>query len=168
MRRFNKFLDGCLLALAGIAGVIVLLILLGVVYATLSRYLLNQPHAFLIDYAAYSLIYIAFLGTPWLYKNRGHVSIDMVATSLPDKARRILVGATDIVVLIIAIVMCVIGFQVTKSSYVSNIAVADFLNTPKWILLIPIPVSSFFLAIQAIRNAIAAFTSKTGMLGGAH
>jgi TRAP-type C4-dicarboxylate transport system permease small subunit len=92
----------------------------------------------------------------------------MVATSLPDKARRILVGATDIVVLIIAIVMCVIGFQVTKSSYVSNIAVADFLNTPKWILLIPIPVSSFFLAIQAIRNAIAAFTSKTGMLGGAH
>ncbi|PKM84266.1 MAG: hypothetical protein CVU86_08140 [Firmicutes bacterium HGW-Firmicutes-11] len=168
MRSLNKFIDGCLLALAGIAGVIVLLLLLAVVFATLSRYLLNQPHAFLIDYSAYALIYIAFLGAPWLYKARGHVAIDMVVVALPVKVRRVWVAATDVIILIIAVVTCVISFQVMKTSFDSNIAVADFLGTPKWILIAPIPLSMFFLAVQAIRNAIASLTSETGMTGGAH
>ena len=166
MRTLNKVIDVCVLVLAGIAGVMVLLLLLAVCFATLSRYLVNQPHAFLIDYAAYSLIYIAFLGTPWLYKNRGHVSIDMLVNSLPAKVKRFWVGATDIIVFVIAVVMCVIGFQVTKSSYVSNIIVADFLSTPKWLLLVPIPISSFFLAIQAIRNGIDSMKPKAQIEGG--
>ncbi|MDR3332293.1 MAG: TRAP transporter small permease, partial [Synergistaceae bacterium] len=83
LRRLNRAIDLCILALAYIGSAIVLFLLLAVCFATLSRYLLNKPFAFLIDYSSYSLLFIAFLGAPWLLQQNGHVSIDMLVEKLP-------------------------------------------------------------------------------------
>ncbi|MGI6732476.1 MAG: TRAP transporter small permease [Anaerovoracaceae bacterium] len=166
MQVLNKIIDRCISALAGIAAFVVLLLLLAVFFATMTRYLFNQPFAFLIDYAAYSLLYIAFLGTPWLYQKRGHVSVDMVLEALPPRVKHIWVGALDLVVFVIAVVLCVVSFKLTKTNFLGQIALPDFLSTPKWLLLAPISLSMFFLAIQAIRNAIESFKNKPGIEGG--
>ena len=143
-----------------------MLLLLAVCFATLTRYIFNEPFAFLIDYAAYSLLYISFLGTPWLYQKRGHVAVDMVVVALPPKVKQIWAGVLDLVVLVIAIVLCIIGFKLTKTNFMNQIALPDFMGTPKWVLLAPIPLSMFFLAIQAVRNAYESFTTKPSMEGG--
>lgn len=166
MRTLNKIIDACLLALAGIAGVIVLLLLLSVAFATLSRYLFNEPYAFLIDFASYSLVYIAFLGAPWLYSKRGHVSIDMLVNALPKKVKPGWIAGTDVAVFIVCAVTCVISFQVTMTAFEKGVIVADFLSTPKWILIAPMPLSTFFLAIQAIRNAVSSIRPKATVEGG--
>lgn len=169
MTALNKIIDRCILVLAGIAGFIILLLLLAVCFATLSRYLFNAPFAFLIDYSAYSLLYISFLGTPWLYQFKGgHVSIDMVTDALPPKAKNIWNGVLDIVVLFIAVILFLVSFKITKTNLLTDMRVPDFLDTPKWLLFVPIPVSMVFLAIQAIRNAIKNFSGKVNMEGGAH
>jgi C4-dicarboxylate transporter DctQ subunit len=166
MRTLNKILDGCNLVLVGIAGIIIFYLLVSVCFATLSRYLVNQPHAYLIDYAAYSLIYIAFLGSPWLYGKRGHITVDLFLEKVSARKKQIWIGLTDIAVLIIAVVLFYISFKVTRNSFVNGVRVSDFLNTPKWLLLVPIPVSMFFIAIQAIRNAAASFFPKKVEEGG--
>lgn len=160
MRVVNKIIDWCILALAAIAGVVLLLLLLAVCFATVSRALFNEPFAFLIDYASYALLYIAFLGAPWLLSKRGHINIDMVINALPPKAKKIWQAALDLVLAFTCIVVGVIGFQLTKSNFVNHVIISDFLNTPQWILLVSVPVGSFFTAIEAIRLCIRGLLEK--------
>lgn len=160
MRVVNKIIDWCILALAAIAGVVLLLLLLAVCFATVSRALFNEPFAFLIDYASYALLYIAFLGAPWLLSKRGHINIDMVINALPPKAKKIWQAVLDLVLAIVCIILCVIGFQLTKSNFANHVIISDFLNTPQWILLVSVPVGSFFTAIEAIRLCIRGLLEK--------
>jgi TRAP-type C4-dicarboxylate transport system permease small subunit len=167
-RGLNKAIDSCILALAAIAGVIVLFLLLAVCFATLSRYLFREPFAFLIDYSSYSLLFIAFLGSPWLLQKRGHVSIDMVVDALPPGIKPFWRAVIDLLIACISVVVCCIGVSLTYTSFVNHVAVDDFLRTPKWVLMAPIPVSSFFLAVQSVRNMIGNFKAdKAGREGGA-
>ena len=161
MQILNKIIDRCISALAGIAALSI---------AAIGRILCHYDSVFnqsalclLIDYAAYSY-YISILGDSWLYQ--GHVSVDMVLEALPPRVKHIWVGALDLVVFVIAVVLCVVSFKLTKTNFLGQIALPDFLSTPKWLLLAPISLSMFFLAIQAIRNAIESFKNKPGIEGG--
>lgn len=160
MRALNKVIDWCILVLAAIAGAVLLFLLLAVCFATVSRALFNEPFAFLIDYASYSLLYIAFLGAPWLLSKRGHINIDMVINALRPKARKIWQAVLDLALAAIAVVLCIIGFQLTKSNFLNGVTIADFLNTPQWLLLVCIPVGSFFTAVEAIRLCIRGLMDK--------
>lgn len=160
MRVLNKVIDWCIIALAAIAGAVLLFLLLAVCFATVSRALFNEPFAFLIDYASYALLYIAFLGAPWLLSKRGHINIDMVINALPPKAKKIWQAVLDLVLAFTCIVIGVIGFQLTKSNFVNNVIISDFLNTPQWVLLISVPLGSFFTAVEAIRLCIYGLIAK--------
>ena len=161
MRALNKVIDWCILALAAIAGAVLLFLLLAVCFATVSRALFNEPFSFLIDYASYSLLYIAFLGAPWLLSKRGHINIDMVLNALPPKVRKIWQAVLDLVLALVAVVLCVIGFQLTKSNFVNGVTIPDFLGTPQWLLLICIPVGSFFTAVEAVRLCVRGLLGKS-------
>ncbi len=154
MRMLNKALNVCVLALAGIAGIVLLMLLLAVCFATFSRALFNKPFAFLIDYAAYSLLYIAFLGAPWLLSMRGHINIDMVINGLPPRIHRYWQAAVDLVLFVICAIMFWVGLQLTVSNYTTGVVIADFLSTPQWVLLASVPLGSFFLAVEALRHVL--------------
>lgn len=166
MRVLNKVIDWCILALAAIAGAVLLFLLLAVCFATVSRALFNEPFAFLIDYASYALLYIAFLGAPWLLSKRGHINIDMVLNALPPKTKKIWQAVLDLVLALVCIVIGVIGFQLTKSNIMNHVIISDFLNTPQWILLICVPVGSFFTAVEAIRLCIRGLLEKPADVAG--
>ena len=160
MRILNKVIDWCILALAAVAGAVLLFLLLAVCFATLSRALFNQPFSFLIDYSSYSLLYIAFLGSPWLLSKRGHINIDLITNMLPKKVFRYWQAVLDLALAFISVVLLVIGFQLTQSNFVNGVIIADFLNTPQWALLVCIPVGSFFLAVEALRLCLRGLFSK--------
>ena len=153
MRTINKILDKCNLILAVIAGIVILLLILAVCFSTLSRYLFNKPYAFLTDYATYSLLFIAFLGAPWLMQQRGHTNIDLIPNALSEHKRHMWMGCIEILVAVISAVVTYVGILVTQGAIQNNTRLSDTFGTPKWILLISIPIGCFFLTIQSIRCA---------------
>lgn len=153
MRVINKILDKCNLVLAAIAATVILLLILAVCFSTLSRYLFNKPYAFLTDYATYSLLFIAFLGAPWLMQQRGHTNIDLIPNALPEHKRHIWMGCVEIVVAVISAVVMFVGILVTQNAFQNRTRLTDTFGTPKWILLIVIPIGCLFLTIQSIRCA---------------
>lgn len=166
MRSVNKVLDKCNLVLAAVAGFIILLLILAVSFSTLSRALFNKPFSFLTDYSTYSLLFIAFLGAPWLMQQRGHTCLDIVTNALPARARQIWIGVTEIVLAVMSVILVVVGFQLTRTAFTGHTTLTDTFGTPKWILLSCIPVGCFFLAIQCVRNAAQDFAAR-GEKGGA-
>lgn len=153
MRMVHKILDRCNLILAAIAATVILLLILSVCFSTLSRYLFNKPYAFLTDYATYSLLFIAFLGAPWLMQQRGHTNIDLIPNALSEHKRHIWMGFVEIGVAVISAVVMVVGALVTMNAFQNGTRLTDTFGTPKWILLIVIPIGCFFLTIQSIRCA---------------
>lgn len=162
MRIINKVIDKCNLALAAVAGFVILLLILAVCFSTLSRYLFNKPFAFLTDYATYSLLFIAFLGAPWLMQQRGHTCIDMIPNALPPRTRHIWNGVVELVMAAVVFVVAYVGFLVTQTAFASGTSLTDTFGTPKWILLCTIPIGSFFLGIQCIRCAVEDFVHSKG------
>ena len=154
MRKLNKIIDRCNIALAGAAAVLMLIMMLAVCFAMASRYLFNRPFAFIIDYTAYSLVYVTFLGAPWLLQLRKHISVDILVETLPPSVSRWWNVVLDLTVMLVSAVVFYYSASLTINFYVRGVVAIDFLTTPRWLLIVSIPVGCFFLAIQALRNAI--------------
>lgn len=154
MRLFTKIVDRCVWVLAVIAAAILLVLLLAVCFATVSRYLFNKPFAELIDLSGYSLVFIVFLGAPWLMSKRGHVRIDLFLDMAPPRAQQYWNAATNFAVVIVALVITYVGTLLTSNYLVHGRVMQDVMDTPQWILLLPIPLGSFFLALQALLNGL--------------
>ena len=150
----NKALDNCNLALAYVAAMLMLFMMLAVCFAMLTRYLFNRPFVFIVDFTTYSLVYVAFLGAPWLLQLKKHAAVDLVPEALPLHIRRWWNAALDLTIMFIAIVICYVSSQLAMSFYAGGVTAADLLRTPRWLLIVSIPVGCFFLAIQSLRNMI--------------
>lgn len=151
MRLVFKIVDKVIDIFAGIAATLIGVLLVSISYATFSRFVFNDPKAKVIELSAYSLIYITFLAAPWLLRQRGHINVDLILLKLKAKAKVKLYLFSDTLCLIITSVLCFFSYQVTKSNFLENIKVMDSMDTPQYLLIIVIPLGSFFLAIQYIR-----------------
>lgn len=151
MRLINRAIDMIINFMAGVATMIMGFLLISICYATFSRFVFNEPIARTVELAAYSLIYITFLSAPWLLKQRGHVSVDVILLFLGKRAKKTITLITDIVGMLISFVLFYYSYLVTLDNYISKITIMDSSNTPQYLLLIAIPISFIFLGIQFIR-----------------
>lgn len=88
-----RFYDKVVDALAQVAVLLLLAIMIGIGLDVAARYLFNQPIGWMQEFVQHSLLYILFLGMPWLTREGGHVSIDILVDALPIAGRRILIGS---------------------------------------------------------------------------
>jgi TRAP-type C4-dicarboxylate transport system permease small subunit len=78
----------------------------------------------------------------------------MFVEMVSPKAQKYWNAAANFVVVIIALVIAYIGFRLTGNYFLNHRVMQDVMDTPQWILLLPIPLGSFFLALQALLNGI--------------
>ncbi|MEY8338858.1 TRAP transporter small permease [Lachnospiraceae bacterium 62-35] len=157
MQVFNRIIDACLNILAMVAGIALGFLLIAICYSTFSRVVFHDPMSNLIEYSAYSLIYITFLGAPWILKQRGHITVDIILEAMSKKKKLFMNMLTDIAGGIICIVIFWQGCIVTLSNIQDKIKVMDSMGTPQFLLIIVIPIGSFFMAIQFLRNSAEDF-----------
>ena len=154
MRAFTKVLDRIVWVLAGVAAVVLLLLLLAVCFATFSRYLANKPFAWLIDLSTYALVWVAFLAAPWLMRQRGHVVIDLFMTRTKPRTQARWSAGAHFAMTLVALLITYVSGLLTVDYLVNGRIMQDILETPQWILLLPIPVGCFFLALASAVNGV--------------
>ena len=90
--------------LAAVAGGLILAMSLWITYDVLSRYFFDVASPWSFDLSEYSLVWITFLGAPWVLLQDRHVRIEILVDVLPVPAQR----ALGIAVSVIAIGVCVV------------------------------------------------------------
>ena len=153
MKVFHKVIDTCLNVLATVAGLALGFLLIAICYSTFSRVVFRNPMSNLIEYSAYSLIYITFLGAPWILKQRGHITVDLILEMMSKKKKYLMNMLTDIAGSLICAVVFWEGAVVVWSNIREHIKVMYSMGTPQFLLIIVIPVGSLFMIIQFLRNA---------------
>lgn len=152
MKTLNHVIDTCIKVLSGIAALALAFLLVGICYSTFSRFLFNRPLSNLVEYSTYSLLYITFLGSPQILKNRGHINLDIITNMLSDKPSRVLSLIVNVVGAAISGFMFYYATLVVKDNFIYKVKVMDSMATPQYLLTIVIPIGMFFLFIQFIRN----------------
>jgi len=87
MRRFWRFFDRVTDLMAILAGVIMAFITAAICYGVVMRYFLMSPSIWVVQTCEYALLWMVFLGTTWLLREKGHVGVDIIYSHLKDKRR---------------------------------------------------------------------------------
>lgn len=150
----QKLINMIVNAMAIIAAVLMALIMIAIAYATISRYFFGNPMAWVVEVSSYSLLYITFLAAPWLLRQDAHVKVDLVLNKLKPKSQSALNLFNNAIGVAIAVILLVFGFKMTLNNYREGIVVMNILRTPQYMLLVIIPVGTFFLAIEFLKKML--------------
>lgn len=151
--RCSRALDLVISAMAVVAAALLLFQVVSVSIDVVLRYFFNMPIRGVIALNEWSLLYIAFLGAPWLQRQGGHVSVDIFTELGGPKTQR----ASNLLGIALGIFSCLVliyfGSIVTYEKYVDD--VYDYFkmrDVPVWPVYLVIPFGSLIWLLQLFRD----------------
>ena len=141
-----------------VAGAVIGLTALIVIYEVVMRYLVKRPTTWVNDISEILLVYCTFLGAAWVLRVGGHIKVDIVVT-LMKKRRQILMG---IIQDMLSLFFCVVFTWITWDSFWDSIITEErtaggLFSVPLWTVYIVIPVGGLLLSLQLIRQIVDGF-----------
>jgi len=146
---FDKLLNG----MAALAGIILVFIVGAVCYTIGMRYFFKLTTIWIMQTTEYALLWFVFLATPWLLREGGHITTDIIYTHLSDKAKAYLDAIMFVVGGIACSVMLYFGITYMYECITCNVTDVRAVTVPKSAVFAIIPVGSLLLTIQFFRMA---------------
>ena len=150
--RVESIFDAILNVFAFLSALLLAFIMLSICLEVIMRYFLNRPLVWVIEMSEYALLYITFLGTAWLLRREGHVTVDILLVRLNPKNQAALGFFSSIIGIIISLVFIWYGSDVAWDHYQRGVFKPTVLQFPTAPILAIIPIGSVILAMQFIRR----------------
>jgi TRAP-type C4-dicarboxylate transport system permease small subunit len=130
----GRFYDGLIVGLAGLAGAILVFVLIAIIYDITARNLGFQPLELTSALSEYSMLLVPCLSAPWLVRNGAHIIVDSFTRLLPLGPRRIVEMGSCLVCIAICLVLC--WYSAVLTIEYARLGVLDIRSValPKWIL----------------------------------
>nr|WP_067294009.1 TRAP transporter small permease [Marinobacterium profundum] len=124
------------------------LVLIG--FAVVMRYLLDAPITWGDEIVALSLTAIVMLGAPKVLASGGHISVDIVTSSLKGRIAAFLKIWANLGVLAVAGLLIVNGLTTALFSKMIGSLTEGHLELPVWMLQLLLPLGGVLLGLVAI------------------
>jgi C4-dicarboxylate transporter DctQ subunit len=154
---FWKIFDKVLDIMAGLAGLILLFITAAVCYTIGMRYLFTKTTIWIIPVTEYALLWIVFLGTTWLLRERGHITTDILYTHLGEKTKYSLDCIMYVIGGLTCVAMFLLGVIHVHQCIAGGVTDVRAITVPKTVVFIIIPLGSILLTVQFFRMAWSRF-----------
>lgn len=115
-----------------------------------TRYVLGNPAAFTEELVKYSLIWTGFVGATYAFSTREHMALEYYRDKLPRKTRNTIVISIDVLIILIALLLFVIGG--TNLVFSSTRVHSALLGIPRSLVYLIGPVSGVFIVFIQILN----------------
>ena len=160
MDAFWRFFDHLIDALAVLAGGILLFITAAMCYSIGMRFLFTRSTIWIIPIAEYALVWVVFLGTTWLLREKGHITTDLIYSHLSRRSQAWL----DSVMFLVGAAGCgalfIFGLFHLWECLKGGVTDVRAITVPKWAVFVVIPFGSLLLTLQFLRMA----ASKRGVM----
>jgi TRAP-type C4-dicarboxylate transport system permease small subunit len=114
------------------------------------RYFFNSPLLWGTEVTEILLLYITFLGMAWVFREGGHVVIDVFTSKAIGKKKKILDGGSYFLVGIVSAVLIYYGFYCAYDHYARGVFNPTVIETPIALIIIVIPVGSVPLFLEVL------------------
>jgi C4-dicarboxylate transporter DctQ subunit len=139
--------------MTALAGVILLFITAAVCYTIGMRYLFTKTTIWIMQTTEYALLWIVFLATTWLLREKGHITTDLIYAHLGKKTKAYLDCIMFVIGGLACAVMVYFGVNYTHECIARGVTDVRAVTIPKWTIFIIIPIGSILLTIQFFRMA---------------
>jgi C4-dicarboxylate transporter, DctQ subunit len=150
---FWRLFDKLLNVMAGLAGTILVFITAAVCYTIGMRFLFTKTTIWIMQTTEYALLWIVFLATTWLLRERGHITTDVIYTHLNEKTKHYLDCIMYVIGGLTCAMMFYLGVLYTYDSIINRVTDVRAVTVPKSAVFIIIPIGSILLTIQFFRMA---------------
>lgn len=119
--------------------------------AVFFRYVLNESIIWAEELARYLFVWLAFLGSALALKNRMHIGLDLIISSLPPKSKTVMEG------LITVLVGVFLVFVITASVTVVEVTMrqrSSALGIPMGMVYLAIPVGCSLMLLSSCRQLL--------------
>lgn len=157
MDRFWTVFDRVNNIMAALAGVILVFITAAVCYSIFMRFLFTKTTLWLTQTTEYALLWIVFLATTWLLKEKGHITTDIIYVHLNKKNKLYLDGFMSVIGGLACALMLYLGVVHLLDCIVNGVTDVRAVTVPKWTVFIIIPIGSLHLTLQFFRMAWSRF-----------
>ena len=113
-----------------------------------------------LETSEYSLLYISFLGAPYLLEKNMHVVIDIVYTSLTKKLRLFFQGLNSILGFLVCIILTIVGVMVVVEQYALGVREITVMRPLSWWLTAALPLGAGLMSVQFIEQFIRTLKGK--------
>ncbi len=151
MRPILRAYDLLIVAMAVIAGLMLVWLMVAVVTSVVMRNTGLQPFAWLFLSTEYAMLYMTMLGAPWLVREKGHVHIELVTAALSPGMRRIVSRAVSAGCVLVCVILAWKGADLVQSNFTRSDYDVRAYFTPKWLLTIAFPISFTLMALEFAR-----------------
>lgn len=110
-----------------------------------------QSSAHFFTFTEYALLFVPMLGSPWLVREKGHVYVEILISTLRGPARRRALQAIAVVSIAVCLVLAWYGFDVAWHNYWAGDKDVRTLDLPRWALVVCIPLGFLIMAIEFAR-----------------
>lgn len=151
--------------LAIIAGIYLVVIMLGIVFQATARSFGYSGSSHVFTFAEYGLLYIVMAASPWLTRLKGHVFIELFTAAVP---RRHALTVSRVISAVCAIICLVLFWQTlmaTERAWRLGDADMRSVDMPKWLLLGAMPICFGLMAAQFGRFVFGPETMHSGRAG---
>lgn len=130
------------------------LLVIDVLWQVASRYLFTFPSSFTDELAGYLLMWTSLLGAAYATGQGEHLAIDILKRKAPAKLERVLDYLIDVVILIFALsVMVVGGSWLVYTRFLWDVTSAS-IGLPLGAIYSIIPISGLFIIYYAFDNIL--------------
>jgi TRAP-type C4-dicarboxylate transport system permease small subunit len=154
---FDRIIDSAALLSIIIIAVITVMITVEVI----TRYFFNIPIPGSVEIGGFALVYITFLGAPWLLRREGHVRMDFLVSRVGPRTLLVLNVITSMIGAIACIVIAWYSAKFTWDAFQQGYFMPTELKTPVVITTLAIPICSFLLFSQFIRRTYGFLRSRS-------
>ncbi len=145
--RLHRIFERIAAGLAALAAFLILAMSLWITYDVVSRYFFDAASPWAFDLSEYALVWITFLGAPWVLMQDRHVRIEILVDAVPVRLQRLL----GVLVCLVAMVTCAIltwRTGIAALEYLErNIMMPRIWRIPRFWPYCIIPVGSGLLTI---------------------
>ncbi len=153
LRKAGAGFDYLLNILALLAAILIIVVWAIVCSEIILRYFLGRPLIWAVEVSEYILLYITFLGTAWVLRREGHVSVDAVTDFLKPRSQAMVNTITSSLGVILCLALFWFSMVTTWDFFQRGVYSADtVLKVPLFLVYGIIVPGSFLLFVQFLRR----------------
>jgi len=125
------------------------------------RYFFSSPLLWGTEVTEIMLLDITFLGMAWVFKEDGHVVIDVFTSKVTGRKKKALNGISYFLTGIVSAVLVYYGFSATYDHFNRGVFNPTIMETPIWLIIIVIPIGGIPLFLEVLVKGWKLVTTRS-------
>jgi TRAP-type C4-dicarboxylate transport system permease small subunit len=136
--------------LTGIGCVLLIGLMVCVNSDLLLRSVFRYPVLGMTEVTEIFLLYMTFLGAAWVYREDGHVVVDLLLYEVYTKLKKPLLLTTNAIVGLTSLLLVYFGSVATLDHFMRGVRNPSILETPIALIIFVVPFGSFVLLLEVL------------------